>query len=271
MSLALDAVAGSTLETVRSDRTLGVVCAVVPAYNEQERIGETVRAILSCKAIARVVVVDDGSGDSTSSVARDAGAEVIRLSHNQGKGSALSSGLESVRSSADVMVLLDADLGASAAECAKLLLPIERGQADMTIGLLPPDIELDQDGEVGAGLGLAVGLAKWLLKRRAGLDLQQPLSGQRAFRRAVADSVVPRIRGGFGSEVGLTLDTVQAGYRILEVETAFRHRVTGSEWADYLHRAKQFIDVARAVVHIRPGVVTTHDAVAQSSASIKLP
>jgi hypothetical protein len=118
----------------------------------------------------------------------------------------------------------------------------------MTIGLLPPDPVLAASGSSGGGMGFVVGLARRGLRRKTGRQFQQPLSGQRAIRKSVIDAMSGKLPRGFGVEVGLTLAAVAAGFRVLEVDTAFRHRVTGDDFKANLHRAQQLIDVY-AVLH----------------------
>src|SRR5258708_21950188 len=65
------------------------VAVVIPAYNEAERIGETVTAALTLPSVDAVVVASDGSTDATVRVAMDAGATVWRSRRNQGKAAAL--------------------------------------------------------------------------------------------------------------------------------------------------------------------------------------
>ena len=225
------------------------VCALIPAYNEAERIGVTVDALRSRRAVGRIVVVDDGSTDSTAETARVAGADLVLSQPNAGKGAALAAAYRAARETADIFLLLDADLGASATECVKLLPPLWSGLADMTIGMLPPDPAFAASGRRG-GMGLVVRLARWGIARRTGRVLAQPLSGQRAVRRAVLDAVLPggAFARGFGVEVSLTLGVLRAGFRVHEVETQFRHHVTGSDWAGLRHRARQLADVARVVL-----------------------
>jgi glycosyltransferase involved in cell wall biosynthesis len=224
------------------------VWALVPAYNEESRIRSTITALKSRTEIDRLVVIDDGSKDATSRIAQEAGAcEVITMPKNGGKGAALAAGYERGKNQAEIFLLLDADLGPSATECVKLLTPVLAGNADMVIGLLPPDTSLEEGGHSGGGTGLVVRLARWGLLRKAGLSLQQPLSGQRAVRREVLDALGGKFSTGFGVEVGLTLRAAEKGFRIQEVETAFRHRVTGDSWKDFLHRGRQFVDVAQAL------------------------
>jgi glycosyltransferase involved in cell wall biosynthesis len=222
---------------------------LIPAYNEEERIVETILALRARPEINRIVVVDDGSIDKTADRARDAGADhVIRLPKNHGKGAALTAAAKKIGASAEIILLLDADLGASATECVKLIAPIERGEADMTVGMLPPDPELASAGQQGGGSGYVVRLARNGLEKRTGIKFQQPLAGQRAMKKAVLDAIGGKFAKGFGVEVALTLETVKRGFSIIEIDTAFRHRVTGSNWLGLLHRGRQFVDVALALM-----------------------
>jgi glycosyltransferase involved in cell wall biosynthesis len=194
-------------------------------------------------------VVDDGSTDSTSQVARDSGAdEVVTLERNRGKGAALTAGAKAVRDDTDIVVLLDADLGPSATEYVKLLNAIVADDADMTIGMLPPDPALVAAGEAGGGAGFVVRLAREGLFRRTGMRFAQPLSGQRAMKREILTAIGGQFASGFGVEIALTMAVSDKKYRIKEVETMFRHRVTGNQWTDILHRGRQFVDVAQVLL-----------------------
>jgi len=228
------------------------VCALIPAYNEEDRIGTTVQALRSRPEIGEVVVVDDGSSDGTAQAARDAGASNVITQANAGKGAALTAAYREACDRADVFLLLDGDLGASAAEAVKLLSPILRDQADMVVGMLPPDPEFAATGQSGGG-GFVVRLANKGIERATGKTFKQPLCGQRAVRKAVLDKIAEGGRDasifarGFGVEVGLTIGALRAGFRVVEVDTYFRHKVTGSDLSSILHRARQYMDVSAAV------------------------
>jgi hypothetical protein len=73
-----------------------------------------------------------------------------------------------------------------------------------------------------------------------------PLSGQRCISRALFDAVQP-LAGGFGVETGLTIDVLRRGGRVVECPVDLRHRVTGTSWADRRHRARQYVEVWRAL------------------------
>lgn len=223
------------------------VIAVVPAHNESERIAATVRAIASVGAIDRVLVVDDASSDGTAELARQAGAEVLALATNLGKGGALQAGLDLVAADADVLVLLDGDLGATAAEAGVLVAPVLAGEADMTIATLPRPPK-------SGGFGLVKGLARWGIRTLGGgFEATAPLSGQRALSRRAWQAATPFARG-YGVEVGLTVRAGRAGLRLLEVPTTMGHAATGRDIAGFRHRGRQFVQVAAALAKLAADV-----------------
>jgi len=65
--------------------------AIVPAHNEAGRVGQVVRALRAARCFRSVTVVDDGSTDSTAVEAKNAGARVLSLKPNRGKGCDLAS------------------------------------------------------------------------------------------------------------------------------------------------------------------------------------
>jgi len=216
------------------------VAALIPAYNEAERIFETVRAVLAVPEIADVLVVDDGSLDGTAGAARRAGARVLSLPANAGKGEALNRGAAIIN--AEVVALLDADLGSTAREVRRLLIPVLEGSADLVIAGFPGSARKKGKG----GLGLVKRLARTGIKLFTGLELNSPLSGQRALTREVLRLVTP-FAAGFGVEVALTVKAARAGFRLLEVPVEMRHRESGRDLRGFLHRGKQFWDVTKTM------------------------
>ena len=116
---------------------------IIPAYNEQERVGISIIKILEYikdeKLDAELIVVDDGSSDKTTEVAEKACAEfaeiptkVIRYTENRGKGFAVKTGLEAAIG--DIALFSDADLSTPISELPKLVKPIENGGYDVTFG-----------------------------------------------------------------------------------------------------------------------------------------
>ena len=105
---------------------------VIPAYNEELTIGSVVTL---ARKYGDVLVVDDGSSDRTSEIARNAGAFVIKHETNMGKGAALRTGFEYALSmDYKIIVTLDADGQHNPDEIPVLLEPIVNGKADLVIG-----------------------------------------------------------------------------------------------------------------------------------------
>ena len=225
----------------------GDVAVVIPARNESDRIAATVRAAVGLPGVDIVVVVDDGSTDGTAAAAQDAGASVMRHTRNRGKAAAMETGAESVRllednerrDSARHLLFLDADLAGTAAGAAPLAEPVREGRADMTIAVFSTRVKQ-------GGHGFVVGLSGSGIMRATGWRPAQPLNGQRCLTRAAFEAARP-LAPGFGVETGLTIDLPRQGMRITEVEVPLAHRATGGDWRSQVHRARQLVDVGRAL------------------------
>ncbi len=107
------------------------VLALVPAWNEADRVGPVVRG---AGAYLPVLVVDDGSRDGTSAAAQEAGAVVVRHPCNRGKGSALTTGLHyGLEQGYEAVVTLDADGQHDPAEIPKFLAAYDAGDGDLQL------------------------------------------------------------------------------------------------------------------------------------------
>lgn len=134
------------------------MAVVIPAFNEEETVAGVVKVGL--ELTPDVVVTSDGSVDNTVQAAQDAGAKVVDLQPNGGKGPALKAALEATN--AEYVVMLDADLVGLTLEHLNILLrPVLSGELDMSIGVFE-----------GGGF-----VTDW------GNKLTPHLSGQRACRR----------------------------------------------------------------------------------------
>lgn len=222
------------------------VSAIIPAHNEADIISETVRAVLGIPGVAELIVVDDGSSDCTADAARAGGAcDVVVLRENSGKGGALNSGW--TRAAGEVLLLLDADLGASASEARKLLCPVLDGEADMAVAVLGRS-ELGDSAGSGklaprsGGFGLVVRVARLGIRVLTGRRLEAPIAGPRAVKREIVEKAggfAPR----FGVETGLTIDALRMGCRVVEVPVGMVHRASGRDVGGFVHRGGQMLDV----------------------------
>lgn len=211
-----------------------LISIIIPAYNEEMLVGQTVEAVSTIAGVAQIIVVDDGSTDHTSQVAEKAGATVLRSDKNLGKGGALNLGLR--EAIGDIILLVDADLGKTALEARKLLDPVIKGQADLTIGRFT-------SRKRKGGFGLALNLARKAVRHLTGLNLEAPLSGQRALNRKAIAALNNKFASGFAVEVAMIIDLARHGLVIREVPVEMRHRETDKDFLGFLHRGKQFWDI----------------------------
>jgi glycosyltransferase involved in cell wall biosynthesis len=220
---------------------------IVAAYNEADRIGATLEALARAFPGAPLWVADDGSTDRTPEIARVAGARVVRSERVIGKGAAVTqaalealndaSTFEQGSGQSTVFVLCDGDLGESAAQLGALAEAVRRGDTGVAVAAFARP--------VGGGFGLAVGFARWAIRRRCGLETTAPISGQRALSARAMRDVLP-FAPDFGMELCMTIDAVRAGHRVAELELELTHRSTGRTLAGFAHRARQLLDFVRA-------------------------
>ena len=213
------------------------IVALVAARNETGRIGSGVSALLPL--VDEVVVVDDGSTDATGSEASAAGATVLRSRGRNGKGGALEGALRRLEP-ADVWLLADGDLGATAAGLVRLVEVVSSGGADLAIAVLP--------SARAGGFGLVKRTAAHLIRGQSGFRASEPLSGQRALTGHALEAVRP-LASGFGVETAMTIDAVRAGLRVVEIPIeGLEHRATYRTPRGFLHRGRQGWDIAKAVL-----------------------
>ena len=213
---------------------------IVTAWNEAERLGDTLRALKQAFPDERIVVADDASTDSTPHIALQAEAELVRAPARVGKGGVANLAVERLRAEEGQLpdlLLADGDLGASAGELACLV-----GEGDFVVAAF--------SRRVGGGLGIALGFAGWAIKRLTGLEPRAPISGQRYLSAEAAAAVTP-FAPGFGMEIGMTVDAHRAGLRLTEVELDLEHRATGKTAPGFIHRARQLRDFLRVYLSRR--------------------
>jgi len=229
----------------RLSRTRQRVAVIIPAKDESRRIAATVRSARAIPHVDLVLVVDDGSVDNTQDVAREAGAVVVRHSHNRGKAAAMETGaaIVAMRDTDDrparLLLFIDGDLGDTAVNTASLVPPVFERAVDMSIALLPP-----QPG--AGGRGIVVGAARRAIASLTGWTPAQPLSGMRCLTREAFEAATPLARG-WGVETGMTIDLLRQGFVAVEVPCDLRHRPSGTDLRGQLHRAAQYRDVTLAV------------------------
>ena len=190
---------------MKSENAQIKILALIPAYNEEERVAEVVRG---AGAYLPVLVVDDGSVDNTPERAEAAGATVLRQGTNQGKGAALQAGFRwALEAGYQVVLTLDADGQHDPVEIPKFLQAYEAGAGDLIVGQrdfshMPP----------------ARRFANWFGRRSFSWAMRMPIhdnqSGYRLISQRLMEAVLDSPVGGFEFEVEMIVVCVRQGYTL---------------------------------------------------------
>lgn len=197
---------------------------LIPAFNEEGTIAQVV--IPAREAGFRVIVVDDGSQDGTAAVAAAAGASVVRLERNQGKGGAYAAGLKLVDT--PYVILLDADLvGLKPGHLESLLAPVMKGEADMSVGVF-------RGGRLLSDFGNRI---------------TPQLSGQRAMKTELLRSLPNLQQSRYDVELKLTRWAREHGWRVKYVPLYGLGQKLKEEkrglLAGLAHRLKMYLQILR--------------------------
>ncbi len=197
---------------------------IVPAWNESESVGATVREIRAACREYSILVVDDGSGDDTGERAREAGAIVLTLPFNLGVGGAMRAGFRyALRNRFERAIQVDADGQHNAADIDRVLEGLER--ADISIGARFADVG---DYAVRGPRRWAMRLLAGVLSRRAGTRLTDVTSGFRAANaRAIEQYVAYYPAEYLGDTIDSLVAALQAGLTVVQVPVAMRPRLVG--------------------------------------------
>lgn len=205
------------------------IAIIIPAFNEEGTLGETVRAFHQALPAAEIWVIDNCSTDRTNQVARDTLATLscpggVIYESRKGKGNAVRRAFRDV--DAVAYILTDADMTYPAEQAAELLAPVIAGAADMVVG------DRHSGGNYAAenkrvlnGLGnrLVRSLVNVLFRSR----LADIMSGYRAFSRKFVKNY-PILVDGFEIETDMTLHALDKRFRIAEIPVAYKDRPEGS-------------------------------------------
>lgn len=196
------------------------IAALIPAFNEQAKIGAVV-ARCDFSLLDLVLVIDDGSTDATAQVARDKGAEVLSHGTRKGVGAALRSGLEHAQAAGfDIAVILAGNNKDNPAEITRLLDPICDRDCDLVMGS-----RYMNGGSYGGDMPLyrriATRLHPWLVSRFVRRPITESTNGFRALKLSLLDdqriNLHQRWLDAYGLEVYLLWKTLVLGYRHTEV------------------------------------------------------
>ncbi len=195
----------------------------IPAYNEEKTLGKVIQEIpreIDQIVDVKIVVIDDGSIDSTRKVALEAGAnKVISFKKNRGLAQAFKKGLTvSLEMGCDIIVNIDADGQYDGAEIPELLKPILNSEADIVLGSRFKGWIESMSLQKKLGNSLATKVTSLL----SGYKLSDAQTGFRAFSKEAALRI--NVMSDYTYVQETIIQAVEKGLKIVEVPVHFRKR-----------------------------------------------
>lgn len=218
------------------------VTVILPAFNEEQNIAETVSKLLEMYPEYEILVIDDGSQDNTANLAEDKGARVIRNDVNKGYGASLKQGMRKAKG--DIVVFMDADGQHDCKDVARLVKGLEG--SDMVVG------ERSKEDMVTVRKP-----GKWILSivadYLAGQHIPDINSGFRALYREDGLSYIAILPNGFSLTTTLTLAMIKEGRDVTYIPIRISPRSGGQSCVRYFRDgAKTLLLISRVIMLFNP-------------------
>jgi glycosyltransferase involved in cell wall biosynthesis len=185
---------------------------IIPAFNEEKTLGKLLKRISPIIPLKNVLVVDDGSSDKTSLIARRAGSRILRFKNNQGKGQALRAGFDfAIENGYDAAITMDADGQHDPDEIPKFLSNLIKCGADLLIGTREQN--LSEMPYLRFLVNKTTSLVTSIL---AGCRIHDSQSGYRLIKRNLIKKINLKT-GRFQTETEIIVKAARAGFYIREV------------------------------------------------------
>lgn len=217
-SQLLHGIQDSGIATVKSP----MLTVIIPAYNEAGTILKVVESVLGLDIRKQIIVIDDGSTDGTretiQGLAGRAGIDIVLHAQNQGKGSAIQTGIRLAKG--NVLIVQDADLEYDPNDILKVIKPIYDGESDVVYGSrYLANAHQDQSAFHRFGNACLTGFSNWMTRQRL-TDME---TCYKAFRRELIQSMNIEQRR-FGFEPEITAKLARRKIVIREVPISYQSR-----------------------------------------------
>jgi hypothetical protein len=220
--------------------------AIVPALNEEHSIARVIDELRAFDPGLDIVVIDDGSVDGTTRVARAKGARVLRLPFNLGIGGAVQTGFRfAYEQGYDLVVRVDGDGQHDPSQLARIVEPVVRGDADIAVG---SRFAADTAGGYRSSRSRRVGirLLAWIVSRIVGQRVTDTTSGFQAVNRE-AIALFARDYPHDYPEVEATVMVFRHRLRLAEVQVEMRERGGGRSSITALRSVYYMVKVLLAI------------------------
>lgn len=193
------------------------ISIIIPAYNEAQTVGDLVSKIVELYPEFEILVINDGSTDDTSAVAKNAGAKVFSHPHNIGNGAAVKSGIR--RASGDILVFIDGDLQHYPEDIGKMLKYFP--DYDMVVGAR------SIKGQASLGRAFGNTVYNWLASYVAKFHVSDLTSGFRAIKADISRDYLYLLPNTYSYPTTLTLSVLRNGRSVKYIPVDIRDREKG--------------------------------------------
>jgi glycosyltransferase involved in cell wall biosynthesis len=229
------------------------ILIIIPAYNEEERIGKVVQKLRAVSGSCSeheisIYVINDGSTDNTLDLAQQAGADrVVSHRNNIGLGAAVRTGLNAARVDGfDIAVKFDADLQHAPEDVLRIIVPILNDEADIVYGHRFNRISYSMPLIRRIGNKIFTGLMRYLTR----WDLKDSQPGIIALARDYFEkSYIP---GDYNYTQQILMDAYLRGLRFAHVDVQFNKRETGCSFVSWKYPFKVIPQIIQVLVGIKP-------------------
>ncbi|MBI5102227.1 MAG: glycosyltransferase family 2 protein [Nitrospirae bacterium] len=218
---------------------------IIPAFNEELSIEGVIDDVREHLPAADIIVIDDGSGDSTAALARGKGAPVISLSYNLGIGAAMQTGYKYANARGyDIAFQFDADGQHRGDQFSALLGPLLSGEADICLGS-----RFREKGMYEAEFARFIGIRilSGTISLLMGQKVTDPTSGFRGANRRVIEFYCSSYPDDYPEPEALIL-LHRAGFRLVEVPVLMRKRLLGTSSITFIRAFYYMIKVILAIM-----------------------
>jgi glycosyltransferase involved in cell wall biosynthesis len=193
------------------------ISVIIPAYNEAQTVGDLVSKIVELYPEFEVLVINDGSTDDTSAVAKDAGAKVHNHPYNIGNGAAVKSGIRHAKG--EILVFMDGDGQHDPKDILRLTKYIPN--YDMVVGAR------SKKDQTSLGRALGNKIYNWLASYVAKFDIQDLTSGFRAIKSDIAQQFLYLLPNSYSYPATLTLAALRTGRALKYIPIKVKVRKAG--------------------------------------------
>ncbi|MFB6356018.1 MAG: glycosyltransferase family 2 protein [bacterium] len=231
------------------------IAVLIPAYNEEQSIAETIQSLHSSDLYAEnsqhsveSIVIDDGSSDQTQQRAREAGVDhIVRHPNNMGLGATVRTGLRTARErEADAVAKIDADLQHDIGDLSTVLEPILENRADVTYGNRFADLQYN--------MPLHRRLGNFLFTELMSALTGWPIKDSQPGIFAVSNQYLKHfyIPGDYNCTQQILIDAYHQGLRFEQVPVSFRKRAHGDSFISPSYPFRVLTQLIMVIVGVRP-------------------